>query len=130
MPKPLDRRTVLRAAGVAIGLPLLDAMLPIGIGAEQKAAAMRAKRLLLVGRPLGLHTAYLFPTKAGKDYEVTRYMKPLQDYRDRVTVFSGMSHRGYNAGHGSEVALFTGEFPEETRPEAVRIAISLNQIIQ
>jgi hypothetical protein len=124
---PLHRRTFLRAAGVAIGLPLLDAMLPIGIGAEQKAAAMRAKRLLLIGRPLGLHTPYLFPTKAGKDYEVTRYTKPLQDYRDRVTVFSGMSHRGYNVGHGSEVGLFTGVGPDGVRPGDLRNTISLDQ---
>ena len=38
---PMNRRTFLRSAGVCIGLPLLDAMLPIGPGAEQKAAALR-----------------------------------------------------------------------------------------
>jgi len=44
MPVPLlNRRTFLRAAGVCIGLPLLDAMLPIGLGAEQKAEALRAR---------------------------------------------------------------------------------------
>ena len=36
---PLNRRTFLRSAGVCIGLPLLDAMLPIGLGADRKAAA-------------------------------------------------------------------------------------------
>src|SRR5262249_30123143 len=78
MPLPqLDRRTFLRSAGVAIGLPLLDAMLPIGIGAEQKAAALRAKRILLISRPLGYHAEYFFPEKTGKDYELTRYLKPL-----------------------------------------------------
>jgi hypothetical protein len=127
MRRPLSRRTFLRAAGVSIGLPLLDAMLPVGLGAERKAAAMRAKRMLLIARPLGLHTPYLFPTKPGKDYEVTRYMKPFQEMRDRVTVFSGMSHRGYNAGHGSEVALYTGVSPEGMRPGDVRNTISLDQ---
>ncbi len=123
----LNRRTLLRAAGVSIGLPLLDAMLPIGLGAEQKAAAMRAKRLLLIGRPLGIYTPLLFPEKAGKDYEVTRYLKPLQDHRADFTVFSGMSHRGYNAGHGTEVALLTGVSPEGMRPGDVRNTISLDQ---
>src|SRR6059058_1121227 len=128
MPLPsLNRRTFLRAAGVCIGLPLLDAMLPIGLGAEQKAEAMRAKRLLLIGRPLGLHTPFLFPEKAGKDYEPTRYLKPLQEHRKDFTVFSGMSHRGYNAGHGSEVALFTGVGPEGMRPGDVRNTVSLDQ---
>ena len=45
---PLNRRTFLRSAGVCIGLPLLDAMLPIGLGADRKAAAMRPKRMLLI----------------------------------------------------------------------------------
>src|SRR5262249_5791725 len=100
---------------------------PAGLGAEQKAAALRAKRMLLVGRPLGLHAPFLFPDKAGADYEPTRYLKPLQDYRKDFTVFSGMSHRGYNAGHGSEVALFTGVGPEGMRPGDVRNTISLDQ---
>jgi hypothetical protein len=124
---PLNRRTFLRAAGVCIGLPLLDAMLPIGLDAEQRAAALRAKRLLLIGRPLGLHAPFLYPEKAGRDYEPTRYLKPLQEFRQDFTVFSGMSHRGYNAGHGSEVALFTGVAPEGMRPGDVRNTISLDQ---
>jgi hypothetical protein len=127
MRAPLHRRTFLRAAGASIGLPLLDAMLPVGIGAEEKAAAMRARRLLLIGRPLGLHAPFLFPEKAGKGYEATRYLKPLQDHRDRFTVFSGMSHRGYNAGHGSEPGLFTGVGPEGMRPGDLRNTISLDQ---
>ncbi len=124
---PLNRRTFLRSAGVCIGLPLLDAMLPIGLGAEQKAAALRARRMLLIGRPLGLHAPFLFPEKAGADYEAPRYLKPMQEYRRDFTVFSGMSHRGYNAGHGSEVGLFTGVGPEGMRPGDIRNTISLDQ---
>src|SRR5207248_736808 len=105
---PLNRRSFLRGAGVCIGLPLLEAMLPIGLGAEQKAAALRAKRMLLISRPLGYHAPNFFPDKAGKDYELTRYLKPLQDQRQDFTVFSGLSHRGYPGGHHAEVALFTG----------------------
>ena len=124
---PLNRRTFLRAAGVAIALPLLDAMLPIGYGAEAKATAMCAKRMLLIGRPLGMHTPFLFPEKAGKDYEATPYLKPLEAFRGEFTVFSGMSHRGYNAGHGTEAALLTGVGPEGMRAGDVRNTISLDQ---
>jgi hypothetical protein len=124
---PLDRRTFLRAAGVTIGLPLLDAMLPIGVGAERKAAAMRTRRMVLIGRPLGLYTPNLFPEKPGKDYTPTRYLKPLAEHRDQFTVFSGMSHRGYNAGHGTEVGLFTGVAAEGMRPGDVRNTVSLDQ---
>lgn len=123
----LDRRTFLRSAGICIGLPLLDAMLPIGLRAEQKAAAQRAKRMILIGRPLGLHTPFLFPEKAGRDYAPARYLKPLQDHRAEFTLFSGMSHRGYNAGHGTEAGLFTGVGPEGMRPGDLRNTISLDQ---
>ena len=42
----LSRRTMLRATGVAIGLPLLDAMLPLGLGAEAKAKKLMARPLV------------------------------------------------------------------------------------
>jgi len=125
---PLNRRTFLRSAGVCIGLPLLDAMLPIGLRAEQKAAALRSQRLLLISRPLGYHAPFFFPEKPGKDYELTRYLKPLKDYRQDFTVFSGMSHRGYPGGHHAEVALFTGVAPEGVRDMGdIRNTISLDQ---
>jgi hypothetical protein len=125
---PLHRRTFLKAAGVCIGLPLLDAMLPIGLGAERTAAALRPRRMLLISRPLGYHAPYFFPEKAGKDYELTRYLKPLAAARADLTVFSGMSHRGYPGGHHAEVALFTGVAPEGVRNmNDIRNTISLDQ---
>jgi hypothetical protein len=124
---PMNRRTFLRASGVCIGLPLLDAMLPIGLGAEQRAAAMRPKRLLLIGRPLGLYTPHFFPEKPGKDYQPTRYLKPLQALRDDFTVFSGMSHLGYPGGHQSENCLLTAVSPECVRLGDIRNTISLDQ---
>jgi hypothetical protein len=126
-PPTLNRRAFLRSGAVCIGLPLLDAMLPFGLGAENKAAAMRAKRLLLIGRPLGLHTPYLFPEKAGRDYVPTRYLKQLEEHRNDFTVFSGMSHLGYSNGHGASRALYTGVAAEAMRGGEVRNTISLDQ---
>src|SRR5437867_1637913 len=123
----LSRRTFLRSAGVCISLPLLDAMLPLGLGAEQKAAALHPKRILLIGRPLGLYGPHFFPEKAGKDYALTRYLKPLKEHRADFTVFSGMSHRGYPGGHHTEVALLTGVAPEGVRFGDIRNTISLDQ---
>ncbi len=128
MVKPLDRRTFLRAAGVCIGLPLLDAMLPIGLGADRKADALRAKRMLLVSRPLGYHAPYFFPDKPGQDYELTRYLKPLKEHRRDFTVFSGLSHLGYPGGHHAEVALFTGVNADGVRNmNDIHNTISLDQ---
>src|ERR1700730_5791627 len=104
--KRLDRRTFLRSAGVAIGLPFLDAMIPAGT-AEAKKALTQPRRMVLVGRPLGLYTPFFFPEKTGKDYEPSRYLKLLQPIREHFTVFSGMSHR-YAPGHHSQSALMSG----------------------
>jgi hypothetical protein len=128
MPRsPLNRRTFLKSAGVCIGLPLLDAMIPAGLGAERKAEGLRPRRMLLIARPLGLHGPHFFPTKTGLDYEATPYLKPLQDHRRDFTVFSGLSHRGYPGGHHTEVALLTGVAPEGVRFGDIRNTISLDQ---
>src|SRR5262245_6028757 len=123
--KPLNRRTFLRSAGVAIGLPFLDAMIPAG-AAEAKKAADGPKRMVLVGRPLGMYAPNFFPEKAGKDYEPSRYLKVLQPHREQFTVFSGMSHR-YASGHFAEVGIFTGVHPDFIRPNDIRNTISLDQ---
>jgi hypothetical protein len=123
--KQLDRRTFLRSAGVAIGLPFLDAMLPAG-AAEAKKVLAQPRRMVLVGRPLGLYTPFFFPDKAGKDYEPSRYLKILQPFREYFTVFSGMSHR-YASGHFAEVGLMTGVHPDNIRPNEIRNSISLDQ---
>jgi hypothetical protein len=116
---------MLRASGVAIGLPFLDAMIPAS-RAEAKKVLAQPPRMLLVGRPLGLYTPFFFPEKAGKDYEPSRYLKLLQPHRDSFTVFSGMSHK-YAAGHYAEVGIFTGVHPDNIRPNEIRNGISLDQ---
>jgi hypothetical protein len=113
----LSRRTMLRAGGVAIGLPLLDAMLPLGLGAEAKAEKLVPRRMVLISRNLGIHAPFLFPEKAGLDYESTRYLKLLDDHRGRFTLFSGLSHPGH-AHHHSEPGLLTGVAGESIRNEA------------
>ena len=122
----LSRRTMLRATGVAIGLPLLDAMLPSGLRAEEKAKKLAPRRMVLISRPLGAHASFLFPEKAGLDYESTRYLKLLEEHRGRFTLFSGLSHPGH-AHHHSEPGLFTGVAGEFIRSEKdLRNTISLD----
>lgn len=121
----LDRRTFLRASGVAIGLPLLDAMLPSTM-ARAREETPSPPRMVLVGQPLGLYGPNFFPEQAGRDYVPSRYLKLLDEHRRQFTVFSGMSHR-YAAGHYAEVALFTGAAPEMIREREIKNSISLDQ---
>lgn len=125
---PLPRRSFLRASGVCIGLPLLDAMLPIGFGAEAKAEAMRARRMVFINRPLGLHMPFMTPLESGRDYVATRYLKLLEEHRRDFTFFSGVSHLGYT-GHGSGAGLLTGIPAHNMRStNDIRNTISLDQL--
>lgn len=123
-----SRRTFLRAGAVCIGLPCFDALLPRGLRADSQAEALRTKKMLLIGRPLGLHGPNLFPEQAGKAYQPTRYLQPLADFQRELTVFSGMSHLGYGGGHQTLVALFTGVPAEGMRDRNnLKNTISLDQ---
>lgn len=123
--KCLDRRTFLRASGVVIGLPFLDAMIPTSAALADQAIGQHP-RMVLIGQPLGLYGPNFFPEQPGHDYAPSRYLKLLTAHRDHFTVFSGMSHR-YAAGHFAEVGLFTGVPPEFIRENAIKNGISLDQ---
>ncbi|MBA4062365.1 MAG: hypothetical protein C0501_01410 [Isosphaera sp.] len=120
----LSRRTFLRGAGAAVGLPLLDAMRP-AFAKEPPAP----RRFLAVMYSLGFHGPHFFPTAAGRDYVLSPYLEPLKAVRDQFTVFSGLSHpeqAGAN-GHTSEFTWLTAAF----RPmlPGFKNTVSLDQLI-
>lgn len=100
--RSMTRRTMLRASGVALGLPFLDAMTP----AFARPAAPK-RRLVAINLGLGLHLPHLVPAKAGRDYELTPYLEEIQAYRDHFTVISGTSHPGVDGGHLAEKSFLT-----------------------
>ncbi len=104
MPTKLNRRTLLRAAGVSLGLPLLDCM----VGNTRAASADGVRRMLAISAPLGIHTPFLFPEKPGRDYEVTPYLEPLQPLRQKFSVISGLMHPDVDGGHSAEQSFLTG----------------------
>jgi len=100
----LDRRSVLRGAGVAMTLPLLGAMTPAYASERQ---ALPPKRFVAMTLGLGLHAANLNPVEAGKNYTASRYLRAIDDLRDRFTVISGTSHPGVGGGHRAEACILT-----------------------
>ena len=93
--KPLPRRHFLRGAGVLLGLPFFEQS--IARGASQKAP----RRMLIISNNLGFLPKPFFPTKAGRDYELTQTLAPLADVRNEFSIFSGMSHPDLNVGHSA-----------------------------
>lgn len=117
----LNRRTMLRAAGVSLALPCLDAFAPA------RAAAPMRRRMVCICTPLGLHPEYFFPVKAGKEFELTPYLEVFKEFRNEFTVVSGLSHAGMSPGfaHQASASFLTGA-QNAGRP-GFRNSISLDQ---
>jgi hypothetical protein len=106
MAKHLPRRTFLRGAGVAIALPALECMTPACAAAEPQQREPR--RMVAINFELSFHPPNLIPQKAGRDYELTPYLKPLEDLRRDFTIISGTSHPEVDGGHAASKSWLTG----------------------
>ena len=87
--KHLPRRTFLRGAGVTLSLPLLDAMLPAATAMAQTAASP-VKRFVGIWHPHGAAPGYWSPTREGRDFEFSFITEPLEPFRDRTVLISGL----------------------------------------
>ena len=85
----LPRRTVLRGMGAAVALPFLEAMVPAFAG---RAAAKPVKRFGIVYLPNGIVVKDLIPPRTGKDFEITPILRPLEQYREHLTIVSGLAN--------------------------------------
>src|SRR5690606_19962183 len=91
--KHISRRTVLRGAGAALALPLLDAMVPAGTALAQTPAAAKT-RLGFVYFPHGAVMKYWVPEQAGTSFTYSPILTPLEPLHDHVTVVSGLRNKG------------------------------------
>jgi len=100
--RTLSRRTFLRGTGVALGLPLLDAMLPRSEGSlvrdtQQAPAPVRMAYLYF---PNGAFMNAWTPAQASANYELPFCLTPLQNIRDKVVVLSGLDKPYSRSGDG------------------------------
>ena len=84
------------------------------------------RRILAINAPLGIHVPNLFPKTAGRDYEVTPYLAPLQDVREKFTVISGLMHPMVDGGHAAEKSFITGA--AHPGQPSFRNSISIDQL--
>lgn len=98
--RSLSRRTFLRGTGVAISLLLLDAMMPaVGRGQVND---QPPRRMIAVQTNTGILPQNFFPTEAGRNYTLTPYLRFLDEFKERMTVFSGVSHPAVDGAHEAE----------------------------
>ena len=92
--KFLPRRTVLRGLGAAVALPLLDAMIPAYTALAQTAAAPKP-RVGFIYFPHGAVMDKWTPSSVGADFELPAILKPLEPFRQYLTVISELENALY-----------------------------------
>src|SRR5262245_26096304 len=115
-----SRRQFLRAAGVSLALPCLDAFV---LTSARGAAAGPPRRMICICAPLGFYPGNFVPKETGKNYQLSSYLELLSQYRDDFTVISGLA--GVTGGHQAIAGFLTG-VPRAGQP-GVRNAISVDQ---
>lgn len=120
--RALARRTFLRASGVSIALPLLEAMRPAAAG---DAEVRSPRRMVCIQTNMGILPRYFFPEGVGKDYTAGPYLQRLAAHREQMTVFSGVSLPGVTGGHAAQKCFLTGT-PHPERG-GFRNGVSLDQ---
>ena len=139
----LPRRTFLKSLSAAIALPYLDAMTPAfasqaGASASlagNQVSARHAQRLIFTYIPNGVTMEAWTPAATGTSFEYTRILKPLEAFRDRTLVLSGLAHKNaYALGDGpgdharAAACYLTGVHPKKTAGADIRNGVSVDQI--
>jgi hypothetical protein len=138
--KSLPRRTFLRGMGAALGLPLLDAMVP-ALSAAAATPAKPVRRVGFVYLPNGVAmnfkgVNYWKPRGVGTDFEFSPILTPLAGFRDKLVVVSGLTQHqadvlqdGANGDHTRGTSSWlTGVHPRHTEGADVLNGVSADQI--
>lgn len=87
--KHIPRRAFLRGVGVTVALPLLDSMVPAQTPLRQTSASP-VKRFVGIWHPHGAAPGYWSPLQEGSNFDFSFITKPLEPFRDRVVLISGL----------------------------------------
>lgn len=120
----IHRRTVLRGAGVALGLPWLEAM----------AATTTPKppvRMAMLYMPNGVNPHHWTPEGTGKEFKLSTTLKPLEDLKNQIVVMKGLWNQGSKGGDGhyvKEAAWLTCSTIKKTPGADIANGVSVDQV--
>ena len=146
--KHISRRAMLKGTGAAIGLPLLDAMVPAGRlwAATPNARAANRTRLVCIEQVHGAagcndwgESQNLWsPAETGRDFDLSpTSLRSLEPFRDYLTIVSDTDARMADAYAPSEIggdhfrtsAVFlTQARPKQTEGSDVFVGTSMDQL--
>jgi hypothetical protein len=136
--KHIPRRTVLKAAGVTLGLPFLDAMVPAGTALAQTAAApkLRAAFFYIPHGAIMYNTSYgpamdkWTSSGSGADFKLSPILSSLEPYKKYVSSFGNLENA---ASAGSVHTLNPATWLSATRPDTggprAHMATTLDQVL-
>ena len=129
--KHLSRRAILRGAGAAMALPLLDAMVP-ALTAQRATAAAPVRRFGAIFVGNGMNMSLWTPAKDGP-LELPPLLAQLVSFRDRLVVVSGLGSKpaeGQDAGpHArAQTSWLTGARARRTEGADIQAGVSMDQI--
>jgi hypothetical protein len=126
---PLSRRSFLRAAGVTLALPFLEAMQPLR---ARGAAALPPRRFGFIYTPNGYNQQSFIPARSGADWELTPALEPLREVQRDITLVTGLD-RAFVPGTGVHAQCgscwLTSSPPSQTLDGGFPTNLSLDQVI-
>jgi hypothetical protein len=126
--KAIPRRTVLRGLGASLALPLLDGMVP-ALAAMRNTAANPVRRLGVVYVPNGMMMDGWTPATEGAGFEFKTIMKPLEPYRERLLVLSGLKGVDSEGPHARASTRFLTGVPSKRADGAdLHAGVSMDQL--
>jgi len=125
--RSISRRAVLRGVGATVALPFLDAMVP-ALTAQARTAANPVRRFGTVFVGLGERPSHWRPATEGVNFEFSPILKPLEGFRDHVTVVSDLA-TPINGHAPTAAAWSTGVLAKATIAEDVLLGPSIDQLV-
>ena len=145
--KHLSRRTFVQGMGASVALPFLDAMVPAGRRWHDQSQETGFTRLVCIEESMGMAggndwgaSQYFFaPEHVGRDFEflASSQLKPLEPYRDYLTVISNTDCRmaepyrpeEIGGDHDrSTVVFLTQSHPKQTQSSDLFAGVSIDQL--
>ena len=136
--KHLSRRTFLRGGGVALGLPLLDAMVPAGTALAQTAAVPKTRAgffylphgAIMNNTPYGKEVDAWTSSGKGADFKLGHIVAPLEPVKKYLTTFENIENTAAGGSvHTLNPATWLSCVRPDTAAKGASMAVTLDQVI-
>jgi hypothetical protein len=132
----LPRRTFIRGIGATLALPLLDAMVPAMSAQSKVSGVARAPRFAAIYCGNGANMNDWTPATDGAGFAFSPILKPLEAFRDRTLVFTGLDNfpatdQGDSGGQHPRAApaFMSAVHPKQTEGADVQAGTTIDQLI-